>query len=136
MDLIASLFDNIAVLIWHIIIGLFFAGIILAVNHYVPYSFSNKPKDVMYRKFFFYVTLFIVFAFSWFFDLFYLNDSISDNSGKDASYLTELIDDLAALIPLSAIISTIAYAGIYYAIALYMKNKLKLHKCFSVFKFK
>jgi len=123
-------------LVYHLAIGLVFAAIALAINHYMPYSFTSNPKDVMYRKFVFYGILIVVFIASFLADSFYILGSIVDALSLAPMRAKRELEALQSTKILSGLISLIVYAGTYFGIAFYLKDQHKLLKCYSVFKFK
>ena len=123
-------------LVYHLAIGLVFAAIALAINHYMPYSFTSNPKDVMYRKFVFYGILIVVFIASFLADSFYILGSIVDELSLSTARAERALAELQSTKILSGLISLIVYAGTYFGMAYYLKDQHKLLKCYSVFKFK
>ena len=122
-------------LVYHALIGILMAGIALAVNHYIPYSFVDKPKDVMYRKFVFFGILVLVFVISFLADTLYVMTSIIDDLGYKSTKAKNALEEIYSVRVITALLSALIYAGVYYGIAYYLKT-IKLFKCYSVFKFK
>ena len=121
---------------FHVALGLFFALVALTINHLMPYSFSKKPKDGLFRKIVFYALIGVVLILSFVGDLFYLLQSIVEASGLPEKRAGRLLEDLNDTKLISALLSIMVYVLFYYLIAFLLKKYYSLFKCFSVFKFK
>ena len=121
---------------FHLALGLFFALLALTINHLIPYSFSKKPKDALFRKIVFYALIGVVLILSFVGDVFYLFDSIVEAESLSQAKAKHLLEDLNDTKIISALFSLIVYVLSYFLIALLLKNYYSLFKCFSVFKFK
>ena len=121
---------------FHLALGLFFALLALTINHLMPYSFSKKPKDALFRKIVFYALIGVVLILSFVGDVFYLFDSIVEAESLSQAKEKHLLEDLNDTKIISSLFSLIVYALSYFLIALLLKNYYSLFKCFSVFKFK
>lgn len=121
---------------FHVALGLFFALVALTINHLMPYSFSKKPKDVLFRKIVFFALIGVVLILSFVGDLFYLLQSIVEATGLPEKRAGRLLEDLNETKLISALLSIMVYVLFYYLIAFLFKKYYSLFKCFSVFKFK
>ena len=122
---------------FHVALGLFFALVALTINHLMPYSFSKKPKDALFRKIVFYALIGVVLILSFVGDVFYLFDTIVEaemlsTAKKEQRLLVELNETKL----ISSLLSVIVYVLSYFLIAFLLKKYYSLFKCFSVFKFK
>jgi hypothetical protein len=136
MDLEIFIENLSSLLPFHLAIGLFFALLALTINHLLPYSFSKKPKDGLFRKIVFYALIVVVLILSFVGDVFYLFDSIVEAESLSQAKAKHLLEDLNDTKIISALFSLIVYVLSYFLIALLLKNYYSLFKCFSVFKFK
>jgi len=136
LDIFIEYWDSI--IVYHVILGILFAGIAILVNQLIPYSFAEKPKDVKIRKFVFFGVLILVAIASFLADTYWILVNIANASPDVANdaQIADLIEELKTTRPISMIITLLTTAGLYYGAAYYMKNSLRLFKCFSVFKFK
>jgi len=141
MEAIEILSTYFIVIIYHLVFGVLFAAIALGINYYIPYTFSDKPKDNFYRKIVFYGILVLILAMSLLGDLFYVWPStladhnlgdVFDPNNKRGN--REFVKVKSTLI-ITCLLTLIAYGGLYYGIASAML-KSNLRKCYSVFKFK
>ena len=121
---------------FHVALGLFFALLALTINHLMPYSFSKKPKDALFRKIVFYALIGVVLILSFVGDVFYLLESIVEALGLPEKKAGRELQDLNETKLISALLSVIVYVLSYYLIAFLLKKYYSLFKCFSVFKFK
>ena len=136
MDLEIFIENLSSLLPFHLALGLFFALLALTINHLLPYSFSKKPKDALFRKIVFYALIGVVLILSFVGDVFYLFDSIVEAESLSQAKAKHLLEDLNDTKIISALFSLIVYVLSYFLIALLLKNYYSLFKCFSVFKFK
>ena len=136
MDLEIFIENLSSLLPFHLALGLFFALLALTINHLMPYSFSKKPKDALFRKIVFYALIGVVLILSFVGDVFYLFDSIVEAESLSQAKAKHLLEDLNDTKIISSLFSLIVYALSYFLIALLLKNYYSLFKCFSVFKFK
>ena len=136
MDLEIFIENLSSLLPFHLALGLFFALLALTINHLMPYSFSKKPKDGLFRKIVFYALIGVVLILSFVGDVFYLFDSIVEAESLSQAKAKHLLEDLNDTKIISSLFSLIVYALSYFLIALLLKNYYSLFKCFSVFKFK
>ena len=136
LDIFIEYLDQL--LVYHVILGILFAGIAILINQLIPYSFSEKPKDVKIRKIVFFGTLILVAIVSFLADTFWILPDIAEASPdvSNENQMLDLLEELKSTRIISLLITTLLCAGLYYGAAYYMKNSLKLFKCFSVFKFK
>ena len=136
MDLEIFIENLSSLLPFHVALGLFFALLALTINHLMPYSFSKKPKDALFRKIVFYALIGVVLILSFVGDVFYLLESIVEALGLPEKKAGRELQDLNETKLISALLSVIVYVLSYYLIAFLLKKYYSLFKCFSVFKFK
>lgn len=134
LETFSDYFDTL--LLWHVTLGVLFAAVALSVNQFLPYSFSDKPKDIMLRKFVFYGILILVAGLSFIIDTYYVSGMLVDDAGLSENKAKDLLNALNSTRLISLFISLIVYSGLYYGLSLVLKNSFKKYKCFSVFKFK
>jgi len=61
--------------------------------------------------------------------------SIIDDLGYKSTKAKNALEEIYSVRVITALLSALIYAGVYYGIAYYLKT-IKLFKCYSVFKFK